>query len=60
MPSTLRCRVLQQLFPTRVRLQAPTDAAAAVRHGEQLQRDVTAAGVRQNFAVLSALAAQRK
>ncbi len=56
----LLCRALAQLFPTRVRLQPPADAATAARHAEQLQRDAANSTTEHNYRTLAELAAARK
>jgi hypothetical protein len=53
-------RVLAQLFPMRVRLQPPVDAAASARHAQQLQADAVRATTEQNYRAVSALASSRK
>lgn len=56
----LLCRALAQLFPTRVRLQPPADAATAARHAEQLHRDAANSTTEHNYRALAELAAARK
>ncbi len=53
-------RVLAQLFPTRVRLQPPADAATSARHAQQLQADALQATTEHNYSTVSALASARK